>query len=166
MTRRFFTAALALGFALAQVSPASALVSKEGEIKTARPAVPPPSKKARVGKIVLPAMDAEDKKAKGKDVTLEGTVGGRSYYGIGVAYGTDPKSQSSKETWFNLVKDVKFSGVNSIMDLKDGDRVRVVYKELEETKKRILRSVELVQRAPPEPPEEHDDDLEAGPDDG
>ena len=53
--------------------------------------------------------------------------------------------------WFNLVEGVQFSGVKSVMDLQEGDKIKLVYRELAESKKRILKSVQFLEKAPPEP---------------
>ena len=99
--------------------------------------------------IVLPKVDAAEAKAESKDITIEGAVGGRSFYGLAVTLG--PAKKTTREIWFNLVQGVQFIGVKSVMDLQDGDKVKVVYRELAETKKKILKSVQFLQKAPPEP---------------
>lgn len=117
-------------------------------------------------KISLPAVTSAENKAEGEDATLTGIVGGRNYYGIGVAYESDKAERSAKEIWFNLNQDTKFTGIKSVMDLRDGDKVRIVYKQLKAGNKRILKNVTLVAKAPPEPAETRDDDLKSGDENG
>ncbi len=128
----------------------SRLSSAEGELKS----VHLPKKSVRKSKspnIVLPKVDPAEEKAEGTDVTVEGTASGHSFYGLGINIGTDYAKRTSREIWFNLVEGVRFIGVKSVMELQEGDKIRLVYKELAESKKKILKSVQFLEKAPPEP---------------
>lgn len=127
------------------------LASLEGESKSADLLKKKPAKK-KGPRVVLPKIDPADEEALGQEKTLEGVVGGRNTFGIAVVVETDAAKRSSREIWFTRMKETKLVGVKKGMsEFGDGDKVKVVYKELDENKKKILKSVTLIQKAPPEP---------------
>lgn len=154
--RRYMVWAFLAAFGPASLAGAatveSKLISKEGErvvagITTQVPTQTKPVK--HVPRVVLPQISKEDMKAEGQSRTVKGVVSGRSNYGIAVEYGADPVL-GVREMWLDLMKQTELTGVKKFSDLEAGDTVELVYKQLKDGSKKILKQVKLIRKAPKE----------------
>ncbi len=125
------------------------LVSREGQLVSAEKKAQAPKPGKRTPHVVLPTISKADAKAEGETKSLKGTVSGRSNYGIAVEYGQDPKL-GTLEMWSDLMKQTELTGVKKFSDFQVGDTVEIVYKQLKDGSKRILKEVKLIRKAPKE----------------
>ena len=96
----------------------------------------------------LPDPDPEEAKIKGAQTMLEGRVSGAGYNGLAVEL-PRPKKNEPSEIWFNYVKGLKLSGVQSLAEIQEGDTVSVSYKEGEDGRK-FLKEIRLIRKKPVE----------------
>ncbi len=98
----------------------------------------------------LPDPDLEEEaKVKGNQQMLEGRVSGAGYNGLAVELSSPRKGQPS-EIWFDYVKGVKFSGIQSLSEIQEGDTVSVSYKEGDDGRK-FLKEIKFIRKKPVEP---------------
>lgn len=112
----------------------------------------PVQKEKRVKKISeenFPDPDPEEAKTKGTPEMLQGRVSGAGYNGLAVELSSPRKGEPS-EIWFDYVKGLKLSGVQSLSEIEEGDMVSVFYKEGEDGRK-FLKEVRFVRKKPVEP---------------
>lgn len=116
--------------------------------KTDKPASAPAAKKAKA--VVFPELTKDEQEAEGLSRTLEGEVTGRSNFGLAVLDEQGEAAGKAMEYWLNYHQGVQILGFRHPSELQDGDRVRVTYKELSDSHKKILKSVSLVEKKPKE----------------
>ena len=153
--RAFLWAIFFLAFSsVAMAADPNKLVSTESKpepLKVLQQALKIPAKKAagapalKVAKPQLPSISKEDKEAEGEVKELQGKVSGVSNYGLAVEYG-----DGSSEMWADLLKETKLDGFKKMKDLQYGDTVEITYKELKESRKRLLQKVNFIRKKPQE----------------
>ena len=102
-------------------------------------------------KVVLPEPNAEDMKDEAEAKEVEGTVVARNNSGMAIEYEFDPVTASSKEIWLNFHSKVKVTGIRSLFDLRENDRVRASYKVTKKSKHLLLDKVAFLGKKPVEP---------------
>ena len=95
----------------------------------------------------LPNPDPAEMEIKGME-TLEGRVSGAGYNGLAVEL-PRPKKDEPSEIWFDYVKGLKLSGVQSLAEIQEGDTVSVSYKRAEDGRK-FLKEIRLIRKKPAE----------------
>ena len=125
--------------------------SKPEPLKALQKALKIPVKKAaqapapKVATPQLPSISKEDSKAEGEVKKLQGKVSGVSNYGLAVEY-----DKGASEMWADLLKETKLDGFKKMRDLQYGDTVEITYKELKESRKRLLQQVNFIRKKPQE----------------
>lgn len=109
-------------------------------------------KEAKKPAFKLPDPDPEDVKTQGETVQVQGEVVARNNLGMAVEYDFDPVEGAVKEIWLVFHSKVKVSGVKSLLDLREGDIVKVSYKVTKDKKKIFLESVSFLRKKPKEEP--------------
>lgn len=137
-----------------------ALISKEGENKTADQAAAQAAKVIAAGsEFYLPDLSRDDQALAGELKAINGTVGAISHSGIAVSYEKDLKAASEKEMWFNFHSQMKLEGAKTLLDFGEGDTVSVSYLDWVESEKQggadvavrgknILKELKLIRKAP------------------
>lgn len=92
----------------------------------------------------LPLPDSAVDKAAGMLKSLDGTVGGKSNYGMAVVF-EESELQGSQELWVNFNNKMKLKGFKKLSELEYEDKVRVIFKETKEGK-RLMREIQLLQK--------------------
>ena len=149
----FLKTLLTLSLIAGLAVPASAAKEKTGPAAASASETPasPVQKEKKVKKSWeenLPDSDPEEAKTKGTQEMLEGRVSGAGYNGLAVEL-PNPKKGQPSEIWFNYVKGVKLSGVQSLSEIQEGDTVSVSYKEGEDGRK-FLKEIRLIRKKPVE----------------
>jgi len=93
-----------------------------------------------------PALVKLDVPAK----STQGTVTGKSVWGMAVEYGTD-KKDGGLEIWFNFSKGIKLVGLKELKEIEEGDTVSVTYKTGADNHK-LITEVALIEKKPKEAP--------------
>lgn len=138
-------------FAAEDKSSAKSGKQEKAEAKAEKSAAPV-QKEKKIKKLLeenFPDPDPEEAKTKGTQEMLEGRVSGAGYNGLAVELPSPRKGEPS-EIWFDYVKGLKLSGVQSLSEIEEGDVVSVSYKEGEDGRK-FLKEVRFVRKKPVEP---------------
>jgi len=93
-------------------------------------------------------LKSEEKETETKELSGEVSAVGPS--GIAVLYSKAKKSGSPIEIFLPFRGKIRFTGYKRYKDIREGDRVKLIYEETVDKGRRMLTEVVLLERAPEE----------------
>ncbi|MFH1208418.1 MAG: hypothetical protein V1673_02525 [Candidatus Omnitrophota bacterium] len=128
----------ASGKAVSATAPATKDVTPKGVVATKKAAEETSNSLVSKEAVIEPVKMIERK--------ISGEVASTGPTGFSVSLGSDAKTGVESEMWFRYDKGLRLKGYKTVPEMQKKDRIGIVYGEAEDSSKRVVKEIALVQK--------------------